>query len=81
MFTGYVLEAMSKAVVEKINDPQPYFASIPGFKGVFGQGSTRKEALSQLQEVLEEWLILKVSKQQFVPSVKGYDFNALLATA
>lgn len=79
MFTRYVRAVMAKAKVERINDPLPYFASLPGFKGVWAQGKTKKEALAELQEVLEEWLLLKVRKQQFVPSVRKYDLNALLA--
>lgn len=70
---------MAKAKLEKIEDPLPYYASIPGFKGVWAQGKTKKEALSELQEVLEEWLLLKVRKQKFVPSVRKYDLNALLS--
>ena len=69
---------MSKAIVENIDDPLPYFASLPSFKGVWAQGKTKKEALEQLQEVLEEWLLLKVRKQQFVPTVRRYNLNALL---
>ncbi len=79
MFTQYVTEVMAKAKIEKIDDPLPYFCSIPSFKGVWAQGRTKKAALAELQEVLEEWLLLKVRKQQFVPSVRKYDLNALLA--
>ncbi len=81
MFTNYVAAAMRKAKVEKIDDPLPYFVTIPGFQGVWGQGGTKKEALGDAREVLEEWLLLKVRKQQFVPSVRKYDLNALLAAA
>ncbi len=81
MFTQYVTAVMAKAVIEKIDDPLPYFASIAEFDGVWAQGASKKEALSELQEVLEEWLLLKVRKQQFVPSVRQYDLNALLVAA
>ncbi len=79
MFTQYVRTVMAQAKVEKIKDPLPYYASIPGFKGVWAQGKTRKQALQELQEVLEEWLLIKVRKQQFVPSVRKYNLNTLLA--
>lgn len=79
MFTRYVRAIMAKANVEKIADPLPYFASLPSFKGVWAQGRTRKEALAELQEILEEWLLLKVRKRQFVPSVRQYDLNALFS--
>lgn len=79
MFTQYVLQVMAQAKIERIDDPLPFFATIPGFKGVWAQGKTKKECLAALQEVLEEWLLLKVRKMQFVPSVRKYDLNALLA--
>lgn len=81
MFTQYVIEVMAKAKIEKIHGTLPYFVSIPSFKGVWAQGRTKKEALAELQEVLEEWLLIKVRKQQFVPSVRKYDLNRLLASA
>ena len=78
MFTEYVRAVMTKAKVEKIDDPLPYVGTILGFQGVWAQGATKKECLAELQEVLEEWLLLKVRKQQFIPTARRYDLNALL---
>lgn len=80
MFTQYVRYVMGKARIEKIKDPLPYYGQIPGFQGVWAQGKTRRACQAALQEVLEEWLLLKVRKQQFVPSMRKYDLNALLAS-
>lgn len=79
MFTQYVRYVMRKAKFEKIDGKKSWFASIPGFPGVWAQGKTRKQCQAELQEVLEEWLLLKVRKQQFVPSVRKYNLNTLLA--
>ena len=81
MFTQYIATVMESAIIEKIDDPMPFLATVPEFKGVWAQGKTRREALSELQEVLEEWILLKIRKQQFVPTRKSYDLNALLEVA
>ncbi len=80
MFTRYVDTVMArKARIEKIKGENPYFGSIRGFRGVWAQGETRRECERNLREVLEEWLIIKIRKQQFVPTVRKYDLNSLLA--
>lgn len=80
MFTQYVSDVMTKrARYEKLRGEDVYFGSIKGYKGVWAQGKTRKECMENLREVLEEWLLLKIRKQQFVPTVRKYDLNALLA--
>ncbi len=80
MFTQYVATVMARrARVEKIKGKNPYFGSIRGFQGVWAQGKSRRECEMALREVLEEWLLIKIRKQQFVPTVRKYDLNALLA--
>ena len=80
MFTGYVMSIMQRlAAYELIDDKMPYYGSIKGFKGVWAQGKNLKECEQQLQEVLEEWLLLKIRKGKFVPTVGKYDLNALFS--
>lgn len=79
MFTQYVQKTMRKARIERVEDG--YYGSIRGFQGVWAQGKTKRECEQQLREVLEEWLLIKIRKQQFVPTVRAYDLNALLNAA
>ncbi len=80
MFTQYVDSVMAqRAEYELMKGKQRYFGSIRGFKGVWAQGKTLAKCEQQLREVLEEWLLLKIRKQQFVPTIERYDLNALLA--
>ena len=79
MFTQYVDAVMKKrARYELLKDSKQYYGRITGFKGVWAQGKTQKACERNLREVLEEWLVLKIRKQQFVPTVQKYDLNALL---
>ncbi len=80
MFTQYVQYVMSRlAVYEVLKDPKPFYGSIKGFKGVWAQGKTLAECQQELQEVLEEWLLLKIQKGGFLPKSGKYDLRTLLA--
>ena len=48
MLTEYLEKAMAQANVEKTEDGW-YFASIPQFKGVWGDGDTPKESCKELR--------------------------------
>ena len=79
MFTQYVDSVMQKARFERIDDERKYFGRIPGFRGVWGHGKTMRECERDLREVLEEWLLLKIRKQKFVPASEKFDLNALFS--
>lgn len=81
MFTRYVESVMRKARFERIDRGQVYFGRISGFRGVWTQGKTQRECAKNLQEVLEEWLLIKIRKQRFVPTTGKYNLNALFASA
>ena len=79
MFTKYVTDVMTRlARYERIGKERKYFGSIKGFKGVWAEGTSKKACEQELREVLEEWLLLKIRKQHFVPTVRRYDLNAFL---
>jgi predicted RNase H-like HicB family nuclease len=81
MFTDYITSVMSKhALYEIIEDNEPFFGKIKGFQGVWAQGKTLKECEKNLQDVLEEWVLLKIRKKKVVPATKKYDINALLSS-
>ncbi len=80
MITEFISAAIKLAKIEKIKDEFPYYAEIPGFQGVWAQGKTMFECKKNLQEVLEEWLILKIRKGTFIPTTEKYDLNKLIAS-
>ena len=47
-----------------------YFGQIPGAKGVWANGKNLEDCRMELQEVLEDWLILKVRMRERVPGFK-----------
>jgi len=62
-------------------DDQTWFAEIPGFDGVWANVSTVEACRSELLEVLEEWLILKIRDQDPIPTVEGLDLGIVESEA
>ncbi len=58
MLTTYIRAAMERAQY-KILEDGTYFGEIPGFQGVWANESAHEECRGVLQEVLEEWLLLR----------------------
>ena len=63
-------KALEKAEYKKLDD-RTWFAEIPGFEGVWANGNTVEECRTELLEVLEEWLILKLRDSDPIPEVEG----------
>ena len=70
MITEYISAALKKAEYKRIEDGS-WFAEIPGFNGVWANGETVEICRSELSEVLEEWLILKIRDKDPLPVVNG----------
>ena len=76
-YLEYLNAAMSKAEFEKIESGN-YYASIPGFDGLWASGRTREEARRDLYSALDGWLDvhLRVGRHS-IPPVEGVDINSL----
>ena len=70
MLTAYIRAAMQRAQY-KILDDGMYFGEIPDFRGAWASEETLEECRRILQEVLEEWLLLKLRDNEEVPELKG----------
>jgi predicted RNase H-like HicB family nuclease len=66
MVTRYIQEAMSRAQFKKLGDGS-CFGEIPGLAGVWANEPTPKQCRLVLQEVLEEWLVLKIRDGDAIP--------------
>lgn len=66
MLSEYLEKQLKKARFKKLEDGS-YFGSIPGFRGVWSNKRNLNAAKKELQEVLEEWLFLKVRNKERIP--------------
>ena len=64
---GYIQAALEKAEYEIIDNPDPYYAHVPGLVGVWATGKTFEECRKELIEVIEEWIVAKLQWGQPVP--------------
>jgi predicted RNase H-like HicB family nuclease len=76
LFRRYIEGVMTMARVE--SEDSKWFAEIPGFTGVWGEGDTQEQALEDLKDGLDDWLILKIEDEdRDLPVIAGIDLNVI----
>jgi len=59
MLTQYLIKKLKGAKYKLLKDGS-YFGEIPGLQGIWANATTLEVCRTELQEVLEDWLLLKV---------------------
>lgn len=77
-----LLETYVEAAVRHANLTEPeagrWFAEIQEFPGVWAKGDSPKAVLDELEEVLFEWVLLKIHDQdRDIPIIESLDLNTL----
>jgi predicted RNase H-like HicB family nuclease len=70
MLESYTRQALKVAEVAALADDEGFVARIPGFRGLLATGRTRKEALTELQSALADWIALALKQGLGLPPVK-----------
>ena len=68
--TSYIQTALSTASY-KILEDKMYFGEISGFQGVWANEKSLEQCRRVLQEVLEDWIVLKLRSRDKLPKVRG----------
>ncbi|MGD1095198.1 MAG: type II toxin-antitoxin system HicB family antitoxin [Bryobacteraceae bacterium] len=71
MLTDYIQAAMRHAHYEIIDDPKPFFGSIPPCEGVWANGETLESCREELQSTLEDWIVLGLRLGHPIPVIDG----------
>ena len=66
--TGYIAAAMARARYRLLRGGSVY-GSIPGFRGVWAEGKSLDSCRTELQEVLEDWIVLKLRDRERLPMI------------
>ncbi|MEO8514654.1 MAG: type II toxin-antitoxin system HicB family antitoxin [Ignavibacteria bacterium] len=74
MLREYIKAAMSKAVYDILED-KTYYGEIPDFKGLFANESNLEECRNELEDTLEDWILLSISKHLPLPVVDGIELK------
>lgn len=69
MLSKYISSVMKKAKYEILKDDNTFYGEIPGFNGVYANSNTLEKCREELEEVLEEWLFLRISRNLPIPVV------------
>ena len=73
MLTEYLRAAMKKARYEILPDDNTFYGEIPGFDGVYANADTLEGCRDELEEVLEEWIFYRISRNLSLPVVDGIE--------
>ena len=71
--TQYIEAAMKKAKYEILSDDDSFYGYIPRFDGVYANATDLETCRSELKEVLEEWILLSISRHLPLPAVDGLE--------
>jgi predicted RNase H-like HicB family nuclease len=71
MLSKYLQTAMEEAHYEILDDDGTFVGTIPGFQGVYANAPTLEACRNELEEVLEEWIFLRISRGLPIPEANG----------
>lgn len=75
MILEYMREAMKAAKYEILSDDGTYYGEILECRGVYANASTLEECRDTLEEVLEEWLVLRIHRNLPIPAINGIEIK------
>jgi len=75
VLTKYIEGAMRRAKYEILSDDGSFYGEIDGFDGVFANADTLEACREELKEVLEEWVLFRVSRNLSLPVVDGIELT------
>ncbi len=71
MIVEYLMSAMRLAHYEILEGDEGFYGEIPGFQGVHANDTTLEGCRNELQSVLEDWILFRVSRKLPLPTVEG----------
>src|SRR3989338_5929518 len=69
MLSEYIFKKLKEARYKLLKDGT-YFGEIPGLRGVWANAKTLEDCRTKLQEVLEDWIILKMRAGDPIPGLR-----------
>src|SRR5690349_3451130 len=75
LLTDYIHAAMCRARYEILEDDHSFYGEIPGFQGVCANAPTLEACREELEAVLEDWILVCVSRHVPTPVLDGIDLN------
>lgn len=73
MLSKYLDSALRRARYEILEDDSRFYGEIPDCQGVYAVATTLEECRDELGEVLEEWVLFRVSRNLPLPILDGIE--------
>lgn len=73
MLTKYIEAALRRARYEILSDDCSFYGEIPSFDGVYANADALEACREELEEVLEEWILFRVSRNLALPVIDGIE--------
>ena len=78
MLTEYIEAAMARAVISPLEDAPDFVGEIPGLDGVWAAATSTDACRRELQEVLESWILLRLTRRFPIPALDGIDLTVVV---
>ena len=75
MLLNYIQAAMRHARYEILPEDGAYYGEIAPCNGVYARAETLEGCREELQEVLEEWILFRVSRHFSLPAIDGIEIK------
>lgn len=75
VLSEYLSAAMRRATFEVIEDDGSFYGRIPALEGVWANSAKLEDCRAELEQVLEEWLLLRLSERLPIPEIDGIDLT------
>jgi predicted RNase H-like HicB family nuclease len=72
MLIQYIHAALERAKYEIIDDEEPYYGEVPELEGVWATGKTLEECRRNLEEVIDEWIVIRLRNRLPLPRIGDY---------
>ena len=80
MLRQYIDAAMRHARYEMLPQEGQWYGEVPECNGVYSTAETPDRCRQELEEVLEEWILLRIHKHLPLPVIDGVELAVKSAT-
>jgi len=71
MIREYIQRAMETAHYELLSEDEQFYGEIPCCRGVYAAAGTLEACRTELEEVLEEWILVRIHRNLEIPEIDG----------
>ena len=80
MLRRYIDTALHRARYELLAEDELFYGEVPGLDGVYAEAATLEACRDELESVVEEWLLLRISRRLPIPPLDDVDVQVPLAS-